>query len=162
MSYEKLFTKRKKILLNLEIMLLQHYGIEVEYSSAIDDFFKGDLDGETIYINHLLSLKEKIFNLLHLAGHTIQWNLDHEHFVLGSVLHESPDEDTLNRLIDYEWEGNSYGMTLLYDAMLDCTTHDEKEEFFDWFQEAVKRNSRIYSKKIIDRYAQWYRNRILI
>jgi len=51
-------------------------------------FFKGDLDGKTIYISKRLSKEEKLFNILHLTGHTIQWNSNPKMFKLDRKMEE--------------------------------------------------------------------------
>lgn len=90
-------------------------GITVLYPPAneLDPFFKGDLDGKTIYISNELTKEEKLFDLLHLIGHTIQWNVNEQHYELGSVLHSNPSEGVMALLYAYEWEANCYGLYIL-------------------------------------------------
>ena len=89
-------------------------GIEVHMDwEGLNEFFKGDLDGQSIWIGKGLSTEEKLFNLLHLIGHTIQWNTDAASFSLGRVLHDKPDEKTISKLYTYEWQANCYGLFIL-------------------------------------------------
>ena len=90
------------------------HGIDVVYTKDLDPFFKGDLDGQTIWLDESLSHKEKLFNLLHLIGHTIQWATDEFAYTIGSVLHEKPSPLLLETLLRYEREAAGYGKYILY------------------------------------------------
>ena len=81
--------KFKEILQKCEVEV-QAMGIEIDYTKNLPAFFKGDLDGKTIYISKRLSKEEKLFNILHLTGHTIQWNSNPKMFKLGNKLHKKP------------------------------------------------------------------------
>ena len=91
-------------------------GLVIQYTQNMDPFFKGDLDGKTIFIGIHLSPEEKVFNLLHLSGHSIQWNVDELLRNLGSELYRNPDDKLLLRLQTYEWQANCYALTLLHKA----------------------------------------------
>ncbi|MEJ7587088.1 MAG: hypothetical protein WKI04_05955 [Ferruginibacter sp.] len=91
-------------------------GLEVHYTHNLDPFFKGDLDGKRIFIGNHLSVDEKLFNLLHLAGHSIQWNVDELLRNLGSELYLHPDDELLKKLQAYEWQANCYGLSILHKA----------------------------------------------
>ena len=91
-------------------------GLEVIYTHNLDPFFKGDLDGKRIFIGDHLRAEEKLFNLLHLAGHSVQWNIDKLLRDLGSELYKHPDDKLLKRLQNYEWQANCYGLSLLHKA----------------------------------------------
>jgi len=84
-------------------------------TSDLDPYFKGDLDGVRIWIASALDDEEELFNILHLVGHSAQWNLSNELRGLGSVLHLKPDDKTLYQLQEYEWEANCYGLSILHD-----------------------------------------------
>jgi len=83
-------------------------------TSDLDAYFKGDLDGVRIWIASALDDDEELFNILHLVGHSAQWNLNSELRSLGSVLHLKPDDKTLYQLQEYEWEANCYGLSILH------------------------------------------------
>lgn len=91
-------------------------GISIQYTHNFDMFFKGDLDGKNIYIGGFLSDEEKLFNVLHLTGHTIQWNVDSLLRDLGSELYVNPSDELIRRLQTYEWEANCYSLTVLHNA----------------------------------------------
>jgi hypothetical protein len=89
-------------------------GLHIIDTSELDPYFKGDLDGVSIWIASALDDEEELFNVLHLIGHTIQWNVSKELRVLGAVLHQKPDNVLLHRLQEYEWEANCYGIFILH------------------------------------------------
>jgi hypothetical protein len=87
-------------------------GINVIIKKNIDPFFKGDLDGETIYITDL-DVEEKLFNVFHLIGHSIQWNISEELRKFGNIIYDSPNKKLLKKIQDYEWEANCYALEIL-------------------------------------------------
>ncbi len=96
--------------------VVEGMGLKVTYTHNLDPFFKGDLDGERIYIGHHLNAEEKLFNLVHLAGHSVQWNIDKLLRELGSELYLNPSDKLLKKLQTYEWQANCYGLSILHKA----------------------------------------------
>lgn len=107
--------KFKEILQKCEVEV-KAMGIEIDYTKNLPAFFKGDLDGKTIYISKRLSKEEKLFNILHLTGHTIQWNSNPKMFKLGNKLHKKPSVKLLAKLQKYEWDANRIGLSILHKA----------------------------------------------
>jgi hypothetical protein len=97
-------------------LIVQGMGLVTQYTHNLDPFFKGDLDGRFIYIGSHLSAEEKVFNLLHLAGHSVQWNIDPLLRNLGSELYLNPDDALLAKLQEYEWQANCYALSILHKA----------------------------------------------
>jgi len=98
--------------------VIKNLGLEIHYTHNLDSFFKGDLDGKRIFVGDNLSSEEKLFNLLHLSGHSIQWNIDDLLRNLGSRLFRHPDEALLKRLQTYEWQANCYALSILHKAKI--------------------------------------------
>ena len=96
--------------------IVKDMGLETHYTHNLDPFFKGDLDGKRIFIGNHLGVEEKLFNLLHLAGHSIQWNIDALLRNLGSELYLHPDDKLLKKLQTYEWQANCYALSILHKA----------------------------------------------
>lgn len=94
----------------------KQFGITVLYTDNLKKFFKGDLNGKEIFVRHNLDKRQKLFNLIHLFGHTVQWNIDPELRKLGSVLHKKVSDELLLRLQNYEWQANCYGLYALHQA----------------------------------------------
>jgi hypothetical protein len=111
-------TKRpdfKKALQKSE-QVVSEMGLEVIYTHNLDPFFKGDLDGKRIFIGSHLETEEKLFNLLHLAGHSVQWNISGLLRTLGTHLYLNPDNKLLKKLQTYEWQANCYALSILHKA----------------------------------------------
>lgn len=89
-------------------------GLSIVDTSDLDPYFKGDLDGVSIWIASALDDEEELFNVIHLIGHTVQWNVCKNLRALGSILHTNPDDKTLRQLQEYEWESNCYGLWILH------------------------------------------------
>lgn len=92
----------------------KNLGLTIVDTNDLDRYFKGDLNGLNILISSGLEDEEELFNVLHLIGHSIQWNVDADLRAMGSVLHEKPDDELLKKLQVYEWEANCYGLTILH------------------------------------------------
>src|ERR1700712_5560931 len=96
--------------------IVREMGLVIHYTHNLDPFFKGDLDGKRIFIGDHLPAEEKLFNLVHLAGHSVQWNIDELLRNLGSELYLNPDDKLLKKLQTYEWQANCYGLSILHKA----------------------------------------------
>ncbi len=59
--------------------VVQEMGLVIQYTHNLDPFFKGDLDGKTIYIGSHLSPEEKVFNLLHNTHTHTHTHTTHTH-----------------------------------------------------------------------------------
>ncbi len=93
---------------------VKELGLIIHYTHNLDHFFKGDLDGKRIFIGDHLDAEDKLFNLLHLTGHSIQWNINELLRNLGSTLYRHPDDKLLLKLQTYEWQANCYALGLLH------------------------------------------------
>lgn len=99
----------------VEPYIERRYGIPVRVSD-VPHPFTGDLDGAEIHVDHDLEVEEAVFIIAHLFGHTVQWNTCAEAREIGYRLFESPTEDELRRLIDYEVLACRYSLQLFHDA----------------------------------------------
>jgi hypothetical protein len=97
------------------IKYAKEIGLEVVIDNGIDKYFKGDLDGQHIYCADITP-EEKLFNVLHLIGHSVQWNVSDDLRKLGSKLHKNPSAELLGRLQTYEWEANCYALHVLHEV----------------------------------------------
>jgi hypothetical protein len=105
-----------EVILKKSESIIKDLGLNIIYTHNLDPFFKGDLDGKTIFIGNHLSPSEKLFNLLHLAGHSIQWNTDELLRTMGSELYINPSDELLRKLQVYEWQANCYALSILHQA----------------------------------------------
>ena len=77
--------------------------------------FVGDLDGEEIWIDYEQSPEMIAFNLIHLFGHTVQWNLLGQAPEIGDKVPGSYSEADLEEVRRYERDASRYGLELLHE-----------------------------------------------
>ncbi|MBI3830632.1 MAG: hypothetical protein HY291_14015 [Planctomycetes bacterium] len=99
----------------VELLLEKRYGIEVNISDVLDPN-TGDLDGERIKLDYSLDLETALFVLLHLFGHTVQWNISEEYRTIGLDLAPGKDDATMAKILDYERNATRYSLTLLHEV----------------------------------------------
>ncbi len=113
----------------VEALIERRYGIPVVISDVIDPF-TGDLDGAEIQIDHDLEAEEALFILVHLFGHTVQWNLSERGRTLGV---QQPDphlsEERMAELHQYEREAAELSLSLFHEAGV----HDFDQWLADFF-----------------------------
>jgi hypothetical protein len=80
--------------------------------------FTGDLDGEQIMVDYDLDIEEAVFILIHLFGHTVQWNVSEERREVAFLAPGAGTwtDDQLRRVGDYEAEACRYSLQLLHDV----------------------------------------------
>jgi len=94
------------------------YGIRI-VTRDIPDPLTGDLSGSEIHIDHAVTQEQRLFLLVHLFGHTVQWNVDPVAFDLGQPRQVPVDESLLPELMNYEIIAGRYGLALLHEAGLE-------------------------------------------
>lgn len=99
----------------LEAYLERRYDIPVRISDVTDPF-TGDLDGREILIDHDQDVEAALFVLIHLFGHTVQWNLSERAREIGTVVQQNPTPELLDELEAYEEEACRYSLQLVHEA----------------------------------------------
>lgn len=99
----------------LECYLEQHYNVRVVITDVTDPF-TGDLDGESIAIDYDQSGEDMLFIMVHLFGHTVQWNTDSRARQIGMARSVFTDRESLAELRDYELRACRYSLQLLHDV----------------------------------------------
>ncbi|MGQ0767098.1 MAG: hypothetical protein ACT4OZ_15730 [Gemmatimonadota bacterium] len=96
------------------------YGLPVVLSD-VPDPFTGDLDGASVVVDWQLDAEDALFILIHLFGHTVQWNLNPAARELG--LREISPSDVTGALLEdverYEIEAARYSLQLFRDSGID-------------------------------------------
>jgi hypothetical protein len=101
----------------VEPMIEQRWGIPVRISD-VPNPFTGDLDGEVILVDHDLDIEDAVFILIHLFGHTVQWNVSERAREIGLAKPGSVvwTDEALREVAAYEAEACRYSLQLLHDA----------------------------------------------
>ena len=82
---------------------------------AIPKPFHGDLDGSEIDIDGDTEPAERLFLILHLFGHTVQWDTSARAREIGRPLPVPVSEELLPELLAYEREAAGYAVALLHE-----------------------------------------------
>jgi hypothetical protein len=102
----------------LSEMVQQHvegrYGIHVVTRDVADPLI-GDLDGAEIHIDHAVTPEQRLFLLVHLFGHTVQWNAQPNAVELGRPRQPPVPVSAIPELLEYEREAASYALTMLHE-----------------------------------------------
>lgn len=98
----------------VEAHIEKRYEIPVRISDVAAPF-TGDLDGAAIHVDYEQDVENALFIVAHLFGHTVQWNLCADAREIGSVIHENPSDELIEKLHLYEQEACGYSMQLLHE-----------------------------------------------
>ena len=90
------------------------YGVHV-VTRDVPDPLTGDLNGAEIHIDYAVTAEQRLFLLLHLFGHTVQWNVSPGAFEMGRPQAPPVGEDCLPALLNYEREAARYALGLLHE-----------------------------------------------
>ena len=93
------------------------YGIPVSISDVLDPN-TGDFDGVRIAIDWNQDLESALFVLVHLFGHTVQWNISEEYRRIGTDLSIGKGEKELQAIYAYEKNATRYSLQLMHDAQV--------------------------------------------
>ncbi len=99
----------------LEPYIERRFGLPVVITD-VPHPFTGDLDGAEIAVDYDEEPESALFVMLHLFGHTVQWNLSARARKIGTAAVSDPSEELLSELETYEREACRYSMQLLHDA----------------------------------------------
>jgi hypothetical protein len=99
----------------VERMIEDRWQIPVTISD-VPNPFTGDLDGERIAVDHDIELEDAVFILVHLFGHTVQWNVSERARAIAFARPGSWSEEQLTEVAAYEREACEYSLQLLHEA----------------------------------------------
>lgn len=99
----------------VERLIERRYGLPVVLTD-VPDPFTGDLDGSTILVDYDLDAEEALFILVHLFGHTVQWNASPSDRELGLLEIKDPSDELLAALGRYEEDAARYSLQLFHEA----------------------------------------------
>jgi hypothetical protein len=122
------FARLKAVYDTVERHVEERYGIPVSISDVLDPN-TGDFNGVEIKLDHDQDLDSALFVLVHLFGHTVQWNLSEEYRRLGADVRPGASEDELARILDYERDASRHSLALLHE----CGVRDLDQWLSDWW-----------------------------
>lgn len=99
----------------VERLVEERWGIPVRITD-VPNPFTGDLDGHEIHVDHDLDVEDALFILVHLFGHTVQWNISERAREIAFAKRTVWTEDELREVADYETQACRYSLQLLHDA----------------------------------------------
>ena len=105
----------REVFNRLERIIEERYGLPVVVTDVMDPF-TGDLDGSQILVDYDLSAEEALFILVHLFGHTVQWNVSPKDRELGLLEVKNPTDELLSQLARYEQNAACYSLQLFHEA----------------------------------------------
>jgi hypothetical protein len=105
----------REVFNRVERLIEDRYGLPVVITDVTDPF-TGDLDGSQILVDYDLNAEEALFILVHLFGHTVQWNVSPTDRELGMLEVRNPTEELLSQLARYEQDAARYSLQLFHDA----------------------------------------------
>jgi hypothetical protein len=91
------------------------YGIEVTISDVVDPN-TGDFDGQRILIDYDQDLEVALFVLVHLFGHTVQWNVSERYRHIGLNVPRATNPEEMAAITEYEQGATRLGVALLHEA----------------------------------------------
>ena len=99
----------------LEAHIERRYALPVIISD-VPFPFTGDLDGAEIRVDYEEEIESALFIMLHLFGHTVQWNTSARAREIGRLMEANPSAELLAELEAYELEACRYSLQLLHEA----------------------------------------------
>ena len=107
------------------------YRMPVMISDVLDPN-TGDFDGVTIKIDYDQELDLAFYILLHLFGHSVQWNLSKEYRDLGQDQTIPKPPEVMKKIYHYERDATRYAIMLCRDAQLQPIAEID-QWVSDWF-----------------------------
>lgn len=99
----------------LERLIEERWDIPVRIQD-VPNPFTGDLDGGVIMVDHDLEIEDAVFILIHLFGHTVQWNVSAEARAVALLQPATWTDEQLSAAMEYETEAARYSLQLVHDG----------------------------------------------
>ena len=106
---------------------IETYGVRV-YIGDVKDPNTGTFDGAEIGIDWANDPEMSLFVLVHLFGHTVQWNTVESYRTIDQRVKPGAPAEVIEEAHVYERNASRLGMTLLHDAGV----HDRDAWLSDW------------------------------
>jgi hypothetical protein len=99
----------------VEAEIERRYGVAVNALDVLDPN-TGDFNGERIDVDDALDPEIALFVLLHLFGHTVQWNISADARSVGRDTSVGKTPEQLAKIRVYERDATRYAVTLLHET----------------------------------------------
>jgi hypothetical protein len=106
---------------------VERYGVRV-YIADVTDPNTGTFDGAEIGIDYANELEMSLFVLVHLFGHTVQWNVVPSYRTIDERVRPGAPPEVIEESRVYERNASRLGLTLLHDAGI----KDRDQWLSDW------------------------------
>lgn len=135
----------------VELYIESRYGIPVSISDVLDPN-SGDFDGASIKVDYDQDLEVALFVLIHLFGHTVQWNLSDTLRRLGVDSKPGKSDDELRQLYEYERDATRYSLALLHAVgvtLLDRWASDWWYADWEYLQHFYRTGEKLEVRKLL-------------
>ncbi len=105
----------REVFNRLEKHIEDRYEVPIRISD-VPNPFTGDLDGAEIQVDYDEDIESALFIIVHLFGHTVQWNTSEAAREIGYRLYPNPSEEMIQKLHAYELEACQYSLQLFHEA----------------------------------------------
>jgi hypothetical protein len=119
---------------------VESYGVQVYIGDVLDPN-TGTFDGAEIGIDYANDLEMSLFVLVHLFGHTVQWNTVPAYRTIDSRVRPGAPPEVIDEARVYELNASRYGLQLLHEAGV----RDRDQWISDWWGSDWKYLSTYYS-----------------
>jgi hypothetical protein len=107
---------------------VESYGVRV-YVGDVQDPNTGTFDGAEIGIDYANDMEMSLFVLVHLFGHTVQWNLVPAYRTIDTRVKPGAPPEIIEEARVYEQNASRIGLQLLHDAGV----RDRDRWISDWW-----------------------------
>jgi hypothetical protein len=107
---------------------VESYGVRV-YIGDVQDPNTGIFDGAEIGIDYANDLEMSLFVLVHLFGHTVQWNTVASYRTIDQRAKPGAAPEVIEEARSYEMNASRYGLALLHQANI----RDRDQWISDWW-----------------------------
>jgi hypothetical protein len=119
---------------------VETYGIRVYIGDVLDPN-TGTFDGSEIGIDYANDMEMSIFVLVHLFGHSVQWNTNPEYRTIDQRVRPGVGPELIEEARKYEHAASRLGMLLMHEAGI----HDRDQWISDWCASDWKYISTFYA-----------------
>ena len=106
---------------------VESYGVRV-YIGDVKDPNTGIFDGSEIGIDYANDLEMSLFVMVHLFGHTVQWNTVPSYRTIDTRVKRGAPAEVIEEARVYEENASRYGLQLLHEASIT----DRDQWISDW------------------------------